>query len=93
MQLVGIDDNKGNQSVALYHLIVDKDRYVTTRPIYYITIAATPKFTHPNTSNEAVNYNLDYYNIETLWETQKDLGPVEVFDENWNSIYNNYENN
>ena len=63
VQLVGIDDNKGNQSVALYHLIVDKDRYVTTRPIYYITIAATPKFTHPNTSNEAVNYNLDYYHL------------------------------
>ena len=42
---------------------------------------------------DAIDYNLDYYNIETLWETQKDLGPVEVFDENWNSIYNNYENN
>ena len=42
---------------------------------------------------DAINYDLDYYNIETLWETQEDLGPVEVFDENWNSIYNNYENN
>ena len=42
---------------------------------------------------DAIDYNLDYYNIETLWETQEDLGPVEVFDENWNSIYNNYENN
>lgn len=41
---------------------------------------------------DAINYDLDYYNIETLWETQEDLGPVEVFDENWNSIYNNYEN-
>lgn len=42
---------------------------------------------------DAINYDLDYYDIETLWETQEDLGPVEVFDENWNSIYNNYENN
>lgn len=42
---------------------------------------------------DAINYDLDCYNIETLWETQEDLGPVEVFDENWNSIYNNYENN
>lgn len=42
---------------------------------------------------DAINYDLDPYNIETLWETQEDLGPVEVFDENWNSIYNNYENN
>ena len=40
---------------------------------------------------DAIDYNLDYYNIETLWETQEDLGPIEVFDENWNSIYNNYE--
>ena len=42
---------------------------------------------------DAINYDLDHYNIETLWETQEDLGPIEVFDENWNSIYNNYENN
>lgn len=41
---------------------------------------------------DTINYDLDCYNIETLWETQEDLGPVEVFDENWNSIYNNYEN-
>lgn len=41
---------------------------------------------------DAINYDLDCYNIETLWETQEDLGPVEVFDKNWNSIYNNYEN-
>ena len=41
---------------------------------------------------DAINYDLDYYNIETLWETQEDLGPIEVLDENWNSIYNNYEN-
>lgn len=40
---------------------------------------------------DAINYDLDCYNIETLWETQEDLGPVEVFDKNWNSIYNNYE--
>lgn len=40
---------------------------------------------------DAINYNLDYYNIETLWETQENLGPVEVFDKNGNSIYKNYE--
>lgn len=41
---------------------------------------------------DAINYDLDCYNIKTLWETQEDLGPIEVLDENWNSIYNNYEN-
>jgi len=40
---------------------------------------------------DAIDYNLDYYNIETLWETQEDLGPVEVFDENWSKIYSNIE--
>ena len=40
---------------------------------------------------DAINYDLDYYNIETLWETQEDLGSVEVFDENWNKIYSNIE--
>ena len=40
---------------------------------------------------DAINYDLDHYNIETLWETQEDLGPVEVFDKNWNKIYSNIE--
>ena len=44
------------------------------------------------TINDVLEYNLDVDEEETLWETQEDLGPVEVFDENWNSIYNNYEN-
>lgn len=42
-----------------------------------------------DTIEAAINYDLDPEDSETLWETQVDLGPVEVYDENWNSIYSN----
>ena len=39
----------------------------------------------------AINYNLDPDDSDVLWETQIDLGPVEVYDKNWNKIYSNIE--
>lgn len=41
------------------------------------------------TIEAAINYDLDLDNSEVLWETQIDLGPVEVYDRNWNKIYSN----
>ena len=41
------------------------------------------------TIEAAINYDLDPDDSEVLWETQIDLGPVEVYDENWNKIYSN----
>jgi hypothetical protein len=38
------------------------------------------------TIEAAINYDLDPDDSEVLWETQVDLGPVEVYDENWNLI-------
>ena len=38
-----------------------------------------------------INYDLDPDDSDVLWETQIDLGPVEVYDENWNKIYSNIE--
>lgn len=35
----------------------------------------------------AINYAIDVDESETLWETQVDLGPVEVYDEQRNLIY------
>ena len=43
------------------------------------------------TINSAINYFLDPYEEETLWETQVDLGPVEIYDKNRNKIYSNIE--
>lgn len=31
---------------------------------------------------QAINYELPFEDSDTLWETQVELGPVEVFDEN-----------
>ena len=38
------------------------------------------------TIEAAINYDLDVDEEETLWETQIDLGPVEVYDEHRNLI-------
>jgi len=39
----------------------------------------------------AINYDLDPDDSDVLWETQIDLGPVEVYDEHQNKIYSNIE--
>ena len=36
--------------------------------------------------DEAVDYNLDVEDSETLWETSVDLGPVKVFDHHHNLL-------
>ena len=41
------------------------------------------------TINDAIEYNLDVDEEETLWETQIDLGPVEVYDKHRKKIYSN----
>ena len=40
---------------------------------------------------DAINYDIDSDDSETLWETQVDLGPVQVYDENWNTLYSNVD--
>lgn len=39
------------------------------------------------TIEAAVNYDLDPDDSDVIWETQIDLGPVEVYDEQRNLIY------
>ena len=41
------------------------------------------------TLEKAINYDLDYEDYDVLWETQIDLGSVEVYDENRNLIKTN----
>ena len=41
------------------------------------------------TLEKAINYDLDYEDCEVLWESQIDLGPVEVCDNKRNIIYSN----
>lgn len=36
--------------------------------------------------DKAINYDLDGYETEVLWETQVDVGPVEVYDNSWNLL-------
>lgn len=38
---------------------------------------------------DAINYDIDSDDSDTLWETQIDLGPVKVYDEDWNTLYSN----
>jgi len=38
---------------------------------------------------DAINYDIDAIDTEVLWETLEDLGPVEVYDEDWKLLYSN----
>ena len=42
-----------------------------------------------NTIQDAINYDLDVDSSEVLWESQIDLGPVEVFDNSYEKLYSN----
>ena len=39
--------------------------------------------------DSAINYDLDPDDSDVLWETQVDLGPVEVFDQHNKKLYSN----
>lgn len=39
--------------------------------------------------DKAIDYDLDIDTSEVLWESQIDLGPVEVYDDKRNIIYSN----
>lgn len=39
--------------------------------------------------DSAINYDLDPDDSDVLWETQVDLGPIEVFDQHNKKIYSN----
>ena len=38
----------------------------------------------------AINYDLDPDDSDVLWETQVDLGPIEIYNERRNKIYSNF---
>jgi len=38
----------------------------------------------------AINYDLDPDDSDVLWETQIDLGPIEIYNERRNKIYSNF---
>lgn len=40
----------------------------------------------------AIDYDLDADNTEVLWESQEDLGLVEVYDQHNKKIYSNIKN-
>ena len=40
----------------------------------------------------AIDYDLDVDNTDVLWESQEDLGLVEVYDQHNEKIYSNIEN-
>ena len=69
-----------NQSVTMNKIIVQRKVEVWVEDIYHV------KDLSEETLDKAINYDLDYEDSEVLWETQVDLGPVEIYDENWNLL-------
>ena len=41
---------------------------------------------------QAINYELPFEDSDTLWETQIELGPIEVYDQHNKKIYSNIKN-
>ena len=37
--------------------------------------------------DKAIDYEMDASSSEPLWESQEDLGLVEVYDDDWNVLY------
>ena len=40
----------------------------------------------PEVIQDLVDYNKECYSVEPLWETQEDVGPIEIYNENWDLI-------
>lgn len=43
--------------------------------------------TNQETLQDLIEYEKECDEVEPLWETQEDLGPVEIYDEDWNCLY------
>ena len=56
---------------------------VWIKDVYYV------KEINDDTIQDAINYDLDVDSSEVLWESQIDLGPVEVFDNSYEKLYSN----
>lgn len=54
---------------------------VWVEDIYYIDDLSQIK--------DAINYDLDCEDSDTLWETLIDLGPIKVYNEDWKLLYSN----
>lgn len=72
-----------NQSVTMNKIIVQRKIEVWIENIYHVEDLSE------ETLDKAIDYDLEYEDCEVLWETQVDLGPVEVYDENWNLLKKN----
>jgi hypothetical protein len=65
--------------------------YVQRKIEVWVEDVYTVEEINDTTINDAIEYNLDVDEEETLWETQIDLGPVEVFDQHNKKLYSNIE--
>lgn len=61
--------------------------YVQRRVIVWIEDVYEVDEINDETIEAAIDYDLDADNTEILWESQEDLGPVEVYNEHHEIIY------
>ena len=64
----------------MYKIYVQRKVEVWVADIYHVEDLSE------ETLEKAINYDLDYEESETLWDTIEELGPIEIYDENWNLI-------
>jgi hypothetical protein len=69
-----------NPNVIMHKIYVQREVKVWIEDIYHVEDLSE------ETLEKAINYDLDYDETDTLYDTLVDLGPVKVYDENWNLI-------
>lgn len=61
--------------------------YIQRKVEVWVQDSYTVEEINDETIEAAINYDIDVDESDTLWETQVDLGPVEVYDEHRKLIY------
>ena len=63
-----------------------KKFYVNRLVNIWITDTYIVEEINGETIDKAIDYDIDYNETEALYDTIEELGPVEVYDEDWNLL-------
>ena len=64
----------------MHKIYVQRKVEVWIEDIYHV------KDLSEETLEKAIDYELDYDETDTLYDTMIELGPVQIYDENWNLV-------
>ena len=60
---------------------------ITVQRLVEVWIEETYNIDDESQVQDAINHDIEYDELDVLWETEDDLGSIEVYDENWKLLY------